>query len=93
MLFQDYLEEYNIITSKKMNLIFFMDCIEHVARIARILRAEWGNALLVGNGGIGKRSLSRLSAYLCGYKWVTEMYGKGKGKIIPITGLCGLEGG
>ena len=74
MLFQDYLEEYNVITSKKMNLIFFMDCIEHVARLARILRAEWGHALLVGNGGIGKRSLSRLGACLCGYKWVTEMY-------------------
>lgn len=68
MLFQDYLEEYNVRTSKKMNLIFFMDCIEHVARLARILRTEWGNALLVGNGGIGKQSLSRLGAYLCGYK-------------------------
>jgi Dynein, heavy chain len=68
MLFQDYLEEYNVRTSKKMNLIFFMDCIEHVARLARVLRTEWGNALLVGNGGIGKQSLGRLGAYLCGYK-------------------------
>jgi dynein heavy chain len=51
-----------------MNLIFFMDCIEHVARLARILRTEQGSALLVGVGGMGKQSFTRLGAYLCGYK-------------------------
>lgn len=68
MLFQDYLEGYNVTTSKEMKLIFFMDAIEHVARLARILRAERGNALLVGVGGMGKQSLARLGSYLCGYK-------------------------
>jgi dynein heavy chain len=68
VLFQDYLEDYNIRTHKQMNLIFFMDCIEHIARLARILRAEQGNALLIGVGGVGKRSLTHLGAYLCGYR-------------------------
>jgi dynein heavy chain len=67
MLFQDYLEDYNT-TSKEMKLIFFMDAIEHVARLARILRAERGNALLVGVVGMGKQSLTRLASHLCGYK-------------------------
>jgi dynein heavy chain len=68
VLFQDYLEDYNTRTSKKMDLIFFMGCIEHVARIARILRTERGNALLVGLGGRGKHSLTHLGAYLYGYR-------------------------
>ncbi|KAJ9576326.1 hypothetical protein L9F63_006826, partial [Diploptera punctata] len=65
---QDYLEDYNITSQKEMKLIFFMDAIQHSARIARILRAERGNALLVGVGGMGKQSLTRLSSHLCGYK-------------------------
>jgi dynein heavy chain len=51
-----------------MNLVFFMDAIEHVARLARILRMEQGNALLVGVGGMGKQRFTRLGAHLCGHK-------------------------
>lgn len=65
---QDYLDDFNLMTSKEMNLIFFMAAIEHCVRIARILRAERGNALLVGVGGMGKQSLTKLSSHLNGYK-------------------------
>ncbi|XP_049864535.1 dynein axonemal heavy chain 6 [Schistocerca gregaria] len=65
---QDYLEDYNLTTPKEMKLIFFMDALEHITRLARILRAERGNGLLVGVGGMGKQSLTRLAAHLCGYK-------------------------
>jgi len=51
-----------------MKLILFMDAIQHTTRLARILRAERGNGLLVGVGGMGKRSLTILGAHLNGYK-------------------------
>nr|XP_036867942.1 dynein heavy chain 6, axonemal [Manis javanica] len=65
---QDYLDDYNLINPKEVKLVFFQDAIEHVSRIARMIRQERGNALLVGVGGTGKQSLSRLAAHICGYK-------------------------
>lgn len=54
-----------------MKIIFFMDAIEHVCRLARILRSERGNGLLVGVGGMGKQSLTKLASHLNGYRSVT----------------------
>jgi dynein heavy chain, axonemal len=57
--------------ARPMNIVFFADALEHLCRIHRVLRQPQGNALLVGLGGSGRNSLSRLATYLAGYTMFT----------------------
>ncbi|XP_030637015.1 dynein heavy chain 11, axonemal [Chanos chanos] len=56
------LESYNELHSA-MNLVLFEEAMQHVCRIGRVLACPRGYALLVGVGGSGRRSLTRLAAY------------------------------
>lgn len=60
------LELYNEkFPAKKMNLVIFDDALKHLLRITRIINSPSGNVLIVGVGGSGKQSLTRLAAYIC----------------------------
>lgn len=60
------LNDYND-QNTRMDLVLFEDAVKHVCRITRIISQPSGHACLVGVGGSGKQSLSKLSSFICQY--------------------------
>lgn len=76
---QSYLDDYNAMSTAPMRLVLFLDAVDHVARICRVLRQPQGNMLLLGVGGSGRKSLARLAAHICDAEVVQIEITKGYG--------------
>ena len=95
---EEALEDYNSVTSAPMNLVMFLDAIEHVSRVCRVISLPLGNALLLGVGGSGRQSLTRLAAALEEFDLFQIEVAKGYGKnewrddLRKVLMMAGCEG-
>ena len=92
------LDRYNEIADNVMNLVLFNFAIEHLLRIRRILKTEGGHALLVGVGGSGRQSLSRLATKMGDFEIfqieIKKVYGKTEFRedLKTLFKTCGSKG-
>lgn len=62
---EEYLNEYNQSSKVKMDLVVFNYLIQHISRVNRILKLQSnGHALLIGVGGTGRSSATKLACYM-----------------------------
>jgi len=91
------LREYNEL-HMPMHLVLFTDAIEHVCKLTRVLRQPGGNALLLGVGGSGRQSLSKLAAHLADHELfmveITKSYGlrEWRDNLKQVLTRCGHDG-
>ena len=51
-----------------MTIALFGFAINHILRICRILKMARGNAMLIGLGGSGRSTLTKIASLVCDYE-------------------------
>ncbi|XP_055621192.1 dynein axonemal heavy chain 12 [Toxorhynchites rutilus septentrionalis] len=73
------LAEYNSTHKAKMDIVLFQYALQHLNKICRIMSMSGGSCMLVGMGGSGRQSLTKLAAQICGQSLfqpeITKYYG------------------
>eukprot|EP00400_MALV-I_sp_L67-5_P001083 gene1083-514_t len=62
------LEEYKLDNSPAMNIVLFQDAQDHFSRTCRVSRQNRGNMLSVGVSGVGRKSMTRMAAFVLDYR-------------------------
>lgn len=64
---QEMLDDFNAMAKHQMNLVLFLEFVAHVSKVVRVFSLPLGNALLVGIGGSGRKSVATLAASVVEY--------------------------
>lgn len=73
------LEDFNAVAKRPLSIVLFDYAVMHLLRICRVLKMPFGHAYLIGLGGTGRQSLSRLAASLCEQGFVELEASRGYG--------------
>jgi dynein heavy chain len=72
-----FLENYNIESKKPIDITMFEFAMDQCIRISRVLRLNRGNAALLGLGGSGRQTLTKLATYIMEQELVEIQISKG----------------
>lgn len=74
-----------------MDLILFMNAVEHVLKIYRIVTTEYGHGLLVGVGGSGRKSLAVLACFIAEFEVVEINAKEWRDEVQRVMKVAGVE--
>lgn len=72
------LDKYNEKQKIPLNIVLFKEAIQYLCKIDRVMNIEAGNLLFIGEGGTGRHSLTKLSAFMNDFKIYDGCKGQNK---------------
>lgn len=69
---EEKLQEFNEkFKAAAMNITLFEEAISYVCKINRVIKFQKGHGMLVGEGGAGRHSLTKLATFIAKYSLCT----------------------